>query len=77
MKLDLLTSPTVKAAIDALQKGDKNAWLALFTADATMMDDWPQSRGSFSLRHMGNFRTYFRFHLTSDGKISRLNVGQA
>jgi len=36
---DALTNPTVKAAIDALQKGDHNAWSALFEPDAKLYDD--------------------------------------
>ena len=36
---DALTNPTVKAAIDALQKGDHNAWSALFEPDAELYDD--------------------------------------
>jgi hypothetical protein len=39
MDTDSLTNPTVKAAIDALQKGDKKAWSALFDADAQLYDD--------------------------------------
>jgi hypothetical protein len=105
MRLDLLTNPTVKAAIEALQKGDKNAWSALFAPDATMMDDgYPRDlktftrdalgherftsidkvengdlniEGAFHSDIWGDFRTYFKFHLTSEGKISRLDVGQA
>ncbi len=105
MKLDALTNPTVKAAIEALQKGDKAAWAALFTPDATMLDDGhPRNlkkftqdalgherftsidkiennglnlEGAFHSDTWGDFRTYFRFHLTADGKISRLDVGQA
>lgn len=39
MKTDVLTNPTVKAAIEALQKGDANNWSALFEADAELYDD--------------------------------------
>jgi hypothetical protein len=39
MNTDKLKNPTVKAAIDALQKGDKKAWSALFEGDATLYDD--------------------------------------
>ncbi len=105
MKLDVLTNHTVKAAIEALQKGDKNTWSALFTPDATMLDDGhPRNlkqftqdalsherftsidkiennglnlEGAFHSDTWGDFRTYFRFHLTADGKIRRLDVGQA
>jgi hypothetical protein len=34
-----LTQPTVRAAIEALQSGDKEAWAALFSASATLFDD--------------------------------------
>jgi hypothetical protein len=38
MNLDKL-NPVVKAAMEALQNGDKNAWEELFTFDAEMFDD--------------------------------------
>ena len=34
-----LTNPIVKAAIEALQSGDRKAWSALFEADAKLYDD--------------------------------------
>ena len=34
-----LTNPTVRAAITALQNGDRNAWSALFEPDAKLYDD--------------------------------------
>lgn len=39
MITDVLTNTTVKAAIEALQKGDKEAWSALFEPDAKLYDD--------------------------------------
>jgi hypothetical protein len=39
MNTDALTNPTVKAAIEALQKGDRQAWAALFEAGAKLYDD--------------------------------------
>jgi hypothetical protein len=39
MNTDKLTSPTVKATIDALQSGDRKSWAALFEADAPLYDD--------------------------------------
>jgi hypothetical protein len=105
MNTDELTNPTVKAAIDALQRGDRHAWSALFEADAELYDDGnPRSLGEFSrdaLGHerftsldtvsnrgldivghfhsdrWGDFRTYFRFQLSAEGKITRLDIGQA
>jgi hypothetical protein len=39
MKTDALTNPTVKAAIEALQSGDRKAWSALFEPDAELRND--------------------------------------
>ena len=36
---DALTNPAIKAAIEALQKGDRKTWSALFEADAKLYDD--------------------------------------
>jgi hypothetical protein len=105
MITDKLTNPTVKAAIDALQSGDRKAWAALFEADAKLSDDGiPRSLekfsrealgrehftsidlvenqgldlvGNFHSEQWGDFRTYFRFHLSPGGKISRLEIGEA
>jgi hypothetical protein len=33
--------------------------------------------GEFHSERWGDFRTYFRFHLRSNGKITRLDIGQA
>jgi hypothetical protein len=105
MITEILTNAIVKAAIDALQKGDRKAWAALFAADATLYDDGrPRSLekfsrealgrehfttidvvenqglnlvGNFHSEQWGDFRTYFRFHLSTDGKISRLDIGEA
>jgi hypothetical protein len=100
-----LENPTVSAAIEALQKGDRQAWSSLFEPDATFYDDGsPRSLAEFTrdaLGHerftsidrvenrglslvgafhsdaWGDFRTYFRFHLSPSGKIARLDIGQA
>ena len=99
-----LKNPTVKAAIDAFQQGDRRAWSALFEDDAQLFDDGnPRSlrdftrdalgherftalewvspdglevMGDFHSEQWGDFRTYFRFHLGSGGKIHRLDIGQ-
>jgi hypothetical protein len=34
-----LTHPLVKAAVEALNAGDRAAWFALFTPNATLTDD--------------------------------------
>lgn len=105
MLTDVLTNPTVKNAIEALQRGDRHAWSALFEPDATLYDDGrPRSlpkftedalgherftsiervenngldiTGAFHSDQWGDFRTYFRFHLSPAGKIKRLDIGQA
>jgi ketosteroid isomerase-like protein len=33
--------------------------------------------GQFHSDRSGDFRTYFKFHLSASGKISRLDIGQA
>jgi hypothetical protein len=105
MNTDLLENPTVKATIDALQKGDRAAWSANFERDAKLYDDGsPRSLekftadalgherftsiervsadglevvGAFHSDQWGLFKTYFGFQLSSAGKITRLDIGQA
>ncbi len=105
LNTNALTNPTVKAAIDALQTGDRNAWSTLFEPDAKLYDDGaPRSFekftqdalgherflsidsvenngldlvGAFHSDQWGDFRTYFRFHLSASGKVERLDIGQA
>jgi hypothetical protein len=92
------------AAIEALQKGDREAWASLFEPDAKLYDDGnPRSlqkfnqealgnerftsiehvnnhrlylTGKFHSKQWGDFRTYFRFQISSGGKITRLDIGQ-
>ncbi len=57
MDTDALTNPTVKAAIAALQKGDRKAWSALFEADAKLYDDGsPRSLEKFTRDALGHER---------------------
>jgi ketosteroid isomerase-like protein len=105
MNTNQLTNATVKAVIDALQKGDQKAWLALFTPDAELYDDGsPRDFMAFSRSAIGeerftsiyrvenegkdlyghfhtekwsDFNTYFKFHINKEGKIYRLDIGQA
>ena len=105
MNTDQLNDPTVKAAIEALQKGDKQAWTALFEPGARLYDDGSERSlekftrealgherfksidrvendglhltGEFHSDQWGEFRTYFRFHLSAQGKIAQLDIGQA
>jgi len=105
VKTDQLKNPTVRAAVEALQAGDRQAWAALFEAGAKLYDDGTERSleeftrdalgherfesidrvesaglhltGKFHSDQWGDFRTYFRFHLSSRGKIERLDIGQA
>ena len=57
MKTDALKNPTVKAAIEALQKGDRKAWSALFEPDAKLYDDGaPRSLETFTREAIGHER---------------------
>ena len=57
MNTDLLTNPTVKAVVDALQRGDRHAWSALFEADAELYDDGtPRSLEEFTRDALGHER---------------------
>lgn len=54
---DALTNRTVKAAIEALQKGDRKAWSALFEPDAKLYDDGaPRSLEKFTRDALGHER---------------------
>jgi hypothetical protein len=58
MLTDVLTHPTVKATIDALQRGDRAAWSAQFEPDAKLYDDGsPRSLEKF--RSSGKIKTEF------------------
>ena len=57
MITDALTNPTVKAAIEALQKGDRKAWSAQFEPDAKLHDDGaPRSLEKFTRDALGHER---------------------
>lgn len=52
-----LTNPTVKAAIEALQQGNRDAWSALFEPHATLLDDGsPRSLEEFTRSALGHER---------------------
>jgi hypothetical protein len=52
-----LTNPTVKAAIEALQSGDRKAWSALFEPGAKLYDDGaPRSLEKFTRDALGHER---------------------
>ena len=57
MITDALTNPTVKAAIEALQKGDRKVWSALFEPGAKLYDDGaPRSLDKFTREALGHER---------------------
>jgi hypothetical protein len=57
MLTDSLKNPVVRAAIDALQKGDRKAWAALFENDANLYDDGaPRSLARFTEDALGHER---------------------
>jgi hypothetical protein len=57
MKTAALTNPTVKAAIEALQQGNRNAWSALFEPGAELYDDGsPRSLQEFTRDALGHER---------------------
>jgi len=57
MKTDALTNPTAKAAIEALQSGDRKAWSSFFEPDAELYDDGsPRSLKEFTRDALGHER---------------------
>lgn len=104
MDTSLLTDPVVRAAFEAWQRADLQAWLAHFAPGARLLDDGKPrdlqafSReigrerftgiarvenggrdiyGPFHSETWGDFNTYFKFRLDGQGKIERLEIGQA
>src|SRR6267143_1505405 len=57
MKTDALTNPIVRAAIEALQNGNRKTWSALFEPDAELYDDGsPGSLKEFTRDALGHER---------------------
>ena len=57
METDALTNSTVKAAVEALQSGNRKAWSALFEPDAELYDDGsPRSLKEFTRDALGHER---------------------
>jgi len=55
MKTDALTNPTVRAAIEALQNGDRKTWAAHFEPDVELYDDVsPRSLKEFTRDALGH-----------------------
>jgi hypothetical protein len=63
-----LTNPTVKAAIEALQSGDRKAWSALFEPGAKLYDDGaPRSLEKFTRDALGHERFTSIDRVENDG----------
>jgi hypothetical protein len=57
MDLSRLTNPTVRAAIEALQRGDSDRWVAQFDAGAELYDDGsPRNLQRFTKEALGHER---------------------
>jgi hypothetical protein len=57
MQTSALRNPTVRAAVEAFQKGDRSAWSALFTDGAELFDDGsPRSLDAFTREALGHER---------------------
>jgi hypothetical protein len=57
MVSDKLTNPTVKAALDALQSGNRTEWAALFEGDAQLFGDGtPRRLHAFNKEAVGHER---------------------
>lgn len=70
MSTDALIQPTVKAALDALQRGDGAAWSAAFEPDAALYDDGtPQSLEAYSAEIIGNDRFERIESVSEDGLV--------
>ncbi|MGG5207326.1 nuclear transport factor 2 family protein [Chryseobacterium sp. MIQD13] len=48
-----------------------------FTSIDKVENEGKDIYGNFHTESWGDFRTYFKFHFDADGKISRLDIGQA
>jgi len=65
---DALTNPTVRVAIEALQRGDGSAWSALFEPDAKLYDDGsPRSLDEFTRDALGHERFTSIERVDNDG----------
>ncbi|MGK6341918.1 hypothetical protein ACMGDK_06750 [Chryseobacterium sp. DT-3] len=48
-----------------------------FTSIDKVENEGKEIYGNFHTESWGDFRTYFKFHFDADGKICRLDIGQA
>lgn len=68
MITDALINPTVRAAIEALQKGDRKAWSVLFERDAKLYDDGTaRSLAQFTREALGHERFTSIDRVENDG----------
>jgi hypothetical protein len=57
MNTDVPTNPTVRAAVDALQKGDRKTWVAPFEPNVKLYDDGrPGNLETFTKDALGHER---------------------
>ena len=71
-----VTEPAVRALIDAINAGDRDAFFAGLTADATMSDDGRSLLAANTNATYGTMHTFWRFTV-HDGRISRFETGPA
>ena len=79
MDTSLLTNPTVRAAITALQAGDAAAWQKLFVDDAVMTDDGkPRSLVDFTHQAIGKEKFITIDRIDQGGKrlVGDFDAGQ-
>lgn len=63
-----LHHPVVKAAIEALQRGDRTSWMALFEPHATLYDDGqPRDLSAFHQEALGHERFMCIDRVSADG----------
>jgi len=65
----LYVHPTVRTAIDALQAGDRLAWLTCFTAGAKLFDNGKRkSLFNFTRNHIGSMQFTSVDRIDNDGR---------
>lgn len=68
LRTEELSNATVRAAISALQQGDRQAWAELFERDARLYDDGtPRSLAAFSRDALGHERFTSIDHVDNHG----------
>ena len=68
MKTDALANPIVRAAIEALQNGNRKTWSALFEPDVKLYDDGsPRSLKEFTRDALGHERFTSIYRVENNG----------